>query len=245
MPSGKPIRYKIGDRVGHFTIIGVDGFKRRNTSKWTCKCDCGNVVELDSNHLYGNYKKNCGCIKGKTEFVDLSGKRFGKLTVIKRAGWSKHKVILWLCKCDCGNETIKQGSHLRGGESVTCKVRGAHSKLGDGEGAFRQFYRSTMHNAKKRGLVFEIPIDDARHISKQKCFYCGCPPSSRVKGLANRNVGDYVYNGFDRVDNEGGYTLNNIVPCCKKCNGAKSRLSESEFRNLIVSVYHNWAKNIG
>lgn len=40
-------------------------------------------------------------MKKTNNFVDLTEKRFGKLTVQKYLGKSK-----WLCKCDCGNETI-------------------------------------------------------------------------------------------------------------------------------------------
>lgn len=35
-------------------------------------------------------------------FQDLSHKKFGRLTVIKRTG-TKHDSPLWLCLCDCGN----------------------------------------------------------------------------------------------------------------------------------------------
>jgi hypothetical protein len=33
--------------------------------------------------------------------------------------------------------------------------------------------------------------------------------------------GKYVYNGIDRLDNTKGYTIDNIVPCCYKCNVLK------------------------
>lgn len=46
---------------------------------------------------------------------DLIGKKFGKLTVIKRNGTSKDTRALWLCKCDCGNEkTVDTTSLIRG-----------------------------------------------------------------------------------------------------------------------------------
>lgn len=51
---------------------------------------------------------------------DLTGKRFGKLVVIKRSGSDKHKNATWLCRCDCGNETIVSGIYLRQGETRSC-----------------------------------------------------------------------------------------------------------------------------
>ena len=46
---------------------------------------------------------------------DLTGKKYGRLTVIKYIGKSK-----WLCKCECGNEVVIRGDHLRGGDTTSC-----------------------------------------------------------------------------------------------------------------------------
>ena len=54
---------------------------------------------------------------------DLTGQRFGKLTVIERASKPegvKGTAIYWLCKCDCGNEKIIRGSNLRNGMTQSC-----------------------------------------------------------------------------------------------------------------------------
>ena len=55
----------------------------------------------------------------KGEFVDLSGKRFGKLTAICRTKQSGSR-SMWLCKCDCGNEAIVSVSNLRNGHTRSC-----------------------------------------------------------------------------------------------------------------------------
>lgn len=52
--------------------------------------------------------------------IDLSGQRFGRLTVIERAENSKGGKAQWLCKCDCGNETIVAGDKLRKKHSKSC-----------------------------------------------------------------------------------------------------------------------------
>jgi len=51
---------------------------------------------------------------------DLTGKRFGRLTVIEQAGRSKHRYVLWKCVCDCGNEVVKSGHELMEGKTVSC-----------------------------------------------------------------------------------------------------------------------------
>lgn len=52
---------------------------------------------------------------------DLTGQRFGSLTVIRQAaeqtsGTSQR----WLCRCDCGNETIVAAGNLKSGSIVSC-----------------------------------------------------------------------------------------------------------------------------
>lgn len=53
-------------------------------------------------------------------FIDLTGQKFGRLTVIKRADNDKHGNAQWLCKCECGNETIVRGFLLKRGTTKSC-----------------------------------------------------------------------------------------------------------------------------
>lgn len=57
-------------------------------------------------------------------FRDLSGKRFGILSVINQHGYIQKKPrgkrITWLCKCDCGKERIVVGEYLVGGHAKSC-----------------------------------------------------------------------------------------------------------------------------
>ena len=50
----------------------------------------------------------------------------------------------------------------------------------------------------------------------------------------------YLYNGIDRKNNFLGYTLENIVPCCEKCNRAKHIMNLTEFKKWVYSVYENF-----
>ena len=53
--------------------------------------------------------------------IDLTGKRFGRLVVLGREDVpSKGKVRRWLCHCDCGNEPLVLGKHLRSGATTSC-----------------------------------------------------------------------------------------------------------------------------
>lgn len=52
--------------------------------------------------------------------IDIVGQRFGKLKVVKNCGSNKHRKLTFLCKCDCGNETIVVGQDLRRGKTKSC-----------------------------------------------------------------------------------------------------------------------------
>jgi len=54
-----------------------------------------------------------GGINGK--WIDLVGKRYGRLTVVHYCGGSQ-----WACLCDCGNKTVAPGSSLYSGRSTSC-----------------------------------------------------------------------------------------------------------------------------
>lgn len=62
-------------------------------------------------------------------FIDLAGKKFGKLTVIKPCSY-RNNHITWLCYCDCGNKSFSTvGSYLTTGgtESCGCSYTGINS----------------------------------------------------------------------------------------------------------------------
>ena len=52
------------------------------------------------------------------KFIDLTGQRFGRLTVIERAQ-NHNQSTAWLCRCDCGNEKVILTSNLKS-NTVSC-----------------------------------------------------------------------------------------------------------------------------
>jgi len=53
------------------------------------------------------------------KFIDLTGQKFGRLTVIERAE-NKGKKTAWLRKCDCGNNCTVMGTHIKSGRTHSC-----------------------------------------------------------------------------------------------------------------------------
>ena len=52
--------------------------------------------------------------------IDLTGKVFGKLTVVSRAPSSRAKQTRWHCVCECGNKKVVQATNLANGHIASC-----------------------------------------------------------------------------------------------------------------------------
>ncbi len=92
--------------------------------------------------------------------------------------------------------------------------------------------------AKQRGYSWELSYREAKVLVTQDCYYCGRQPSNYYhKPRAN---GGSFYTGLDRVDNSKGYTLDNVVPCCKWCNYGKRDRTVAEWIEHCKSVAERW-----
>lgn len=52
--------------------------------------------------------------------IDLTGQRFGKLTVLQYHYRDKENRAVWVCHCDCGNAISVSGKRLRSGNTTSC-----------------------------------------------------------------------------------------------------------------------------
>lgn len=90
-------------------------------------------------------------------FEDLTRKKFGMLSVIKMDKRDNQNRYRWLCKCDCGEQTIVRGHQLKNGNTKSC-------------GCLK--YKPCSQTTKNK-------ISEA--LSKKikfKCDYCGIQTSS-------------------------------------------------------------------
>jgi hypothetical protein len=90
-------------------------------------------------------------------------------------------------------------------------------------------YNKYKKSARSRNINFDLTFDEFIYFWENPCFYCGSPIN---------NI------GLDRVNNNIGYTINNIVPCCIMCNKIKLDLSCVNFINYIEQVKNFITYNI-
>lgn len=118
-----------GQRFGHLVVIEQDfnyvyehNIKNKNAVYWKCQCDCGNIKSIFRSNLTSGATNSCGCLN-KQSIKDLTGKVFGKLTVLSPSDKRVGGGMVWRCQCSCGR-IIEASSHnlLQGGtQSCGCK----------------------------------------------------------------------------------------------------------------------------
>ena len=114
-----------GKRFGRLVVI-KRAENRGGHVAWQCLCDCGNYKDVISQSLTRGVTTSCGCYnkeknvgKPSWNYNDLTGQKFGNLTVVKRIE-NKGKYAVWECLCDCGNTTEVFGGNLRKGHTKSC-----------------------------------------------------------------------------------------------------------------------------
>lgn len=99
------------------------------------------------------------------KFEDLTGQKFGRLTVIKRAP-NKNGRTAWYCQCECGNEKIVISKSLKDGNTKSC---GCYHK----EIVHKQFCKD-ITNQRFGNLIALEPTKERKHGSiVWKCL-CDC-----------------------------------------------------------------------
>jgi len=197
--------------------------------------------------------------------LDLRGKKFFELTVIREiepdeftiksspAGKTQIK-RRWLCRCTCGGQTHSRQDELLSGRTRSCgclrrKEMSAHpiGRKEPGSSYIRYKFSYYRRNAEIARHTFQLSLEDFKSITAQNCHYCGqipeMPrnPSTRwARRVYNETV---PCNGIDRADSSEGYSKENCVPCCHKCNIAKHKMSAQEFAEWLSQAYHHFAEH--
>lgn len=106
---------------GKLTAIRPVGSNKCGQKLWECLCECGGSTVAASSSLLCGKTRSCGCLSHRVN--DLTGKRFGQLTVIcqtKKKTNSVNRSSYWLCRCDCGREIAVYANALISGNTKTC-----------------------------------------------------------------------------------------------------------------------------
>lgn len=112
-----------GQTFGDLTVLERSAVYHKNGGIWwKCQCSCGNVCEVPSTLLVKGRKTHCGCKSQKMYyFADIRDQRFSRLVAMRPTERRDSTGgIVWLCKCDCGNEVEVPYNNLMYANQRSC-----------------------------------------------------------------------------------------------------------------------------
>lgn len=115
-----------GQIFNNWTVISRAPNNNRGETMWNCKCNCGNTKVVQGYSLRKGKSQSCGCLQkqimAEKLLENITGNKYGHLTVLEYVGKDKSRKSLWKCKCDCDAETliVTRGSDLKSGKTISC-----------------------------------------------------------------------------------------------------------------------------
>ena len=168
-----------------------------------------------------------------TKFINRAGQRFGRLTVLHRAGTNAYKKVIWECLCDCGTQTTVVSGALASGNTTSCgcALKEAITKHGgSAKGSYntwRAMMRRCYNPADKdyprwggRGVVVHEPWHDYTVFAKE----VGEPEGKET---------------FDRIDTNGDYMPGNVRWASATIQARNIRVPKTSKTGVTGVLFHN------
>ncbi len=191
-----------GQCFGKLTVLEKMPNKQDRYYLWRCRCDCGGEILVNTKRLKQGKITNCGCVPKKNARCgsvaeDLTGRQFGKLSVLSRAE-SRRGQVAWLCRCTCGRLHTATAHDLKSGHVKSCGCRQYYNNGGIVDIAGQKFGRLTVLYAtsmrdRKGSVIWHCRCDCGNEIDvvQDNLVYgsyrsCGCLRQELLKNIPNQ-----------------------------------------------------------
>jgi hypothetical protein len=177
--------------------------------------------------------------------IDLIGKKFGHLTVVKEIEDRQKTHIKYECVCDCGKSHNVLGHHLRKMSITNCGCiktigKNHHQWTGSGEISGGFWYEIKRNASGEKGgrriKEVTITIDQAWALflkQDRKCALTGLPLHFPEKWKGDYNA------SLDRIDSDKDYSIDNVQWVHKHVNIMKNKFSENYFIDMCKRIAEN------
>lgn len=172
-------------------------------------------------------------------FIDLTGKRFGRLTVIKRVKdritKSGYHIVRYECICDCGNTVVVNGNSLRMGKTASC-------------GCYR---KEVAYNNRKKYNTYDLSGEYGIGYTSNtnEPFYFDTKDYDKIKDYCwHKNDKGYIISGPHKPHGKTIY-LHRLVTDCSKgffvdhIHGEKTRY-DNRNSNLRICTHAENKRNV-
>ena len=179
--------------------------------------------------------------KAPGHLIDLTGKRFGKLTVIKRHGTLHNGAATWICRCDCGESISPRTTTTQLLHRTRCCAKCRSRKYKNATAAFPREYRSwksairrchdrtddSFHKYGARGIRV-----CARWRKSFDNFFSDMGPRPEAMSLG-------------RIDNDGDYTKKNCRWETLRQQANNTRTNRRLTLDGKTQTLTQWARDLG
>lgn len=145
-------------------------------------------------------------------FIDLTGQKFGRLTVLSFHSKNAAGLSRWLCRCDCGTEKVFFAGNIKSpGRTVSC---GCYHKERTSEASITH---GLTHVHKKEYRAWAAAKNRCNNPNNARYSYYGgrgikvCDRwlNSFENFLADMGLCPFNKKSIDRIDNNGDYSPEN------------------------------------
>lgn len=233
----RKLMYNIGDKYGHWTIVGTAETRHKHTVV-KAQCDCGVISEVYLTCLVRGKTTQCKKCSARSKLNRLEiGMHIKHWTVLEGPIYQNHTAY-YKVRCDCGKELLKlpveilnPNRHL---QCASCaqKENKLESMIANGkvgELALTQ-YTKLKKAARQRNYDFEVSIEYLWNLfvaQKQMCAI----------------TGDYMQNirkaSLDRIDSSKGYIEGNVQWVTKQANLSKHIMTMNELYEFCKKVLNH------
>lgn len=173
--------------------------------------------------------------------IDITGQRYGRLTVLHLSETRYKKKVKWVCKCDCGSIKEIPSHHLRYGGTKSC-------------GCSSHLYQVKTHHLSAH------PIFGSWARMMARCYK---PTDSKFPGYGGRgiqvcdrwhDVTTFIADNeakhrpgltIDRIDNDGHYTPDNCQWATPLTQGNNKRNNFNITFNGRTQTLSQWSRECG
>lgn len=172
--------------------------------------------------------------------IDHTGKKYNHLTLLQPI----HAIsavargrTLWTAVCDCGNKKEVCAREVRAGRVKTCGNCEYHRRLTltkqrvrEQREWLRYLYSKQVRESVRRGVPWELSIEQYNDLITKSCATCGTPPANRVQHSRRR------YTPVSRIDYDLGYTVTNCLPGCLECIRIRGQYNLIDFLDYVSKM---------
>jgi len=164
---------------------------------------------------------------------DLTGKVFGKLTVLKEAARRNGRIV-WLCLCECGNKSIIQTSNLTNGHTKSCQCL-RRSKNGSSQLDVYNIWKGMIARCHK-------PQNEAYEDYGGRGIVVCKRWHNIANFIADMKERPSSQHTIDRIDNNKGYSPNNCRWATRVEQGRNKRNNKIIKINGVEKCLSEWVE---